>query len=133
MKNLLLILFCCSLSTAYAQHNCTAMDFLVPSNYKASKGEPLMLEVTDVKDFRMTIFDGSGHKLYEVEINIAHAPEDVKDGRYFKTIDTGWTGDKDMNGNSIKAGRYFYAIDGECMDDKPVRRTGAVVLTKANN
>lgn len=131
MKSILILLFSCVLSTVYAQNGvCESEDILIPSNYKAAKDKPLTLDVTDIKDFRMTLFDGGGQKLYEVEINIAHAPEDVKEGRYFKAVDTGWVGDKDMNGNEIAAGMYYYAIDGECMNDKPVRKTGAVVLTK---
>lgn len=133
MKSILIILFCCTLSTVYAQDGaCEAGDILMPSNYKAAKDKPLVLEVTDIKDFRMTLFDGTGRKLYEVEINIAHAPEDVKDGRYFQAVNTGWIGAKDMNGDEIEAGMYYYAIDGECMNDKPVRKTGAVVLTKTD-
>ena len=131
-----LILFCLMLGNVKAQEretkksSCNATDIIISANYRVSTESPLQIDVFEIRDLRMTVFDGAGHKLHEVEINITYTPNDVKESRYFKQVDIGWKGDKDMHGNEVEGGMYYYAIDGECMNGNPVRKTGSFVLTK---
>lgn len=144
MKTLLFCLF--ALNTAFAQiekddahqvtieynsfkgsvaGECNDAEIKMPAVFELHGEQTLNVEVTNIKEWRLMIFDRKGTKLFESEISVLYnAQTDIKDGKKKRNVDTGWSGR--FQSQLLPSEMYVYTINAVCVDEKKFKGNGFI-------
>ncbi len=87
------------------------------------------IEVTQVKEIRLFIFDRTGNKVFNSSQAINYLPgHQNEEGEDFRIIDSGWDG-KQM-GRELPEGIYPFVLDATCSDDSKQQWKGVISLLR---
>lgn len=118
------------LGTASAQDNVAGCEAFMPAVFSVSVEQPnLELQVVDVSEARLLIFDRQGQKIFESVLDINYLPEHItEDKKKSRKIDSGWGGKR--LGKELDAGTYFYILNATCTDESTQQWKGYISLLR---
>jgi hypothetical protein len=92
-------------------------------------GKIMEIQVTNVKEFSIVIFDRWGKKVLESAVAIPYDSE-PEDSEALKTrlVETGW--DATYKDRNLKPGSFFFTIEAICFDETPLKQNGNVSLVR---
>lgn len=106
---------------------CTDAFVRVPEVFELHGEQGVSIEVGNVKEVRLMVFDRKGIKLFETQISVLYNPQtDVKEGVKRRFVDSGWNGHS--QGQKLPQGLYAYTLQAVCIDDKKMKGNGMMEI-----